>query len=116
MDWVNKRTDRREALKRLAGMAAMSLGSSMALGADAVPSRGKRMGVVAHSYHLRRSSRNSSLKYPPFKDAIELLEHCHSLGAGGAQVGVDGWQAAFGKRVRFGCRKANRTCRRLNRT
>ena len=100
MRWLNQTTNRRDALKRLSGVAALSLGAPLIRGAESAPSRGKRLGVVVYSYHLRRSSQNSSTQYPPFKDAIELLEHCHSLGAGGAQVGVHGWQAAFGKRVR----------------
>ncbi len=58
------------------------------------------MGIVVYSYSIRRSSRNLSKRYPPFKDAIELMDHCHSIGAGGFQVGVQGWEKAFARNVR----------------
>ncbi len=58
------------------------------------------MGVVVFSYHLRRSSKNDSKRYPRFENAIELLEHCSEIGAGGLQVGVSGWETVFAKKVR----------------
>ncbi len=59
-----------------------------------------RMGIVVHSYGLRWNSKVESEKYPGFANAIDLLEHCHSIGAGGVQVGVKNWTPDFGKKVR----------------
>lgn len=58
------------------------------------------MGVVVHSYASRWNSKASSKKYPAFTDAIGMMEHCHSIGAGGVQVMVRGWDNKFSDRVR----------------
>jgi sugar phosphate isomerase/epimerase len=60
----------------------------------------ERMGIVVHSYGIRWNSKIESTKYPGFSDAIELIEHCHAIGAGGVQVGVGNWSADFAKKVR----------------
>lgn len=86
-------------LKRL-GAGMLSFAAPRSLPALEPRSRGKRMGVVVSSYRIRRSNKNNSVRYPPFRDAIELLEHCHSYGAGGVQVGVFGWETVFAKKVR----------------
>jgi hypothetical protein len=62
------------------------------------------MGIVVHSYGNRWNSKIESKKYPGFKDAVELMEHCHQIGAGGVQVGVSKWTGDFGKKVRAGAR------------
>lgn len=90
---------RREML-RTAGSALTALALGQSLYAASNASRGKRMGVVIFSYHLRNSSKNDSQRYPRFKDAIELLEHCHAYGAGGVQVGVNDWERVFARKVR----------------
>lgn len=58
------------------------------------------MGVVVHSYGKRFRSDNTSEKHPPFRDAMDLLRHCHTLGAGGVQTGLRGWTEAFAGQVR----------------
>lgn len=58
------------------------------------------MGVVVHSYASRWHSKVESKKYPGFFNAIDLLEHCHQIGAGGVQVGVNGWTTDFARKVR----------------
>ena len=58
------------------------------------------MGVVVHSYGSRWRSKVSSQKYPGFADAIDLVVHCHQIGAGGVQVTVKGWTEDFAKKVR----------------
>lgn len=58
------------------------------------------MGVVVHSYGSRWNSKVESQKYPGFSNAIELLEHCHQIGAGGIQVVVRDWTADFAKKLR----------------
>ncbi len=58
------------------------------------------MGVVVHSYASRWQSKVKSQKYPGFSNAIDLMEHCHKIGAGGVQVIVRDWTADFAKKVR----------------
>ena len=59
-----------------------------------------RMGVVVHSYATRWNPKVESKKYPGFANAIELLEHCHTIGAGGIQVVVKNWTSDFAKKIR----------------
>jgi sugar phosphate isomerase/epimerase len=59
-----------------------------------------RMGVVVHSYGSRWQSKLKSQKYPGFSNAIDLMEHCQQIGAGGVQVVVRDWTADFAKNVR----------------
>ena len=58
------------------------------------------MGVVVHSYGMRWGSKVESVKYPGFTDALDLMRHCHSIGAGGIQTMVGGWAEDFAKKVR----------------
>lgn len=79
--------------------------ASMGVLATAMPSLpnflvDKRMGIVVHSYWSRWNSKTDSQKYPGFTNALQLLEHCHQLGGGGIQVGINGWSKDFAKKVR----------------
>jgi sugar phosphate isomerase/epimerase len=58
------------------------------------------MGIVVHSYGNRWNSKVSSSKYPGFTNAVDLLEHCHKIGAGGMQVVVKDWSTDLTKKVR----------------
>ena len=58
------------------------------------------MGIVVHSYGARWNSKVPSEKYPGFENALQLIEHCHQIGAGGVQVGVNNWTSDFAKKVR----------------
>ncbi|QDK80701.1 sugar phosphate isomerase/epimerase [Spirosoma sp. KCTC 42546] len=82
-------------------MQKASVGA-MALSFPTVPEffADKRMGIVVHSYWMRWNSKVESQKYPAFTNALELLDHCSQLGAGGVQVIVNGWSADFAKKVR----------------
>lgn len=62
--------------------------------------KGTPMGVVVHSYASRWNSKSESKNFPGFYNAIDLLEHCHKIGAGGVQVGVKNWTTDFAKKVR----------------
>jgi sugar phosphate isomerase/epimerase len=55
---------------------------------------------VVHSYASRWNPKVESKKYPGFMNAIDLIEHCHQIGAGGVQVGVKDWTTDFAKKVR----------------
>ena len=58
------------------------------------------MGIIVHSYAHRWNSKADSTKYPGFSSAIDLMEHCHQIGAGGIQVIVRDWGKDFSKKVR----------------
>jgi sugar phosphate isomerase/epimerase len=60
----------------------------------------KKMGIVVHSYGLRWNSKAKSRTYPAFENAMQLLEHCHSIGAGGMQVGVNNWTSSFAQSLK----------------
>jgi sugar phosphate isomerase/epimerase len=59
-----------------------------------------KLGIVVHSYANRWKPKTESTKYPGFRSALDLLEHCASIGAAGIQVQVDGWTADFSRKVR----------------
>ena len=95
--------NRRDLIKRMAATAAL-LGLAPQLPAlHHMANRGKRMGIVIHSYAFRASRNQRSQTYPPFKDAVELLEHVHTYGAGGVQTRTSGWTKAFAHRIRRTC-------------
>ncbi|WP_291784334.1 sugar phosphate isomerase/epimerase family protein [Cecembia sp.] len=60
----------------------------------------RKMGIVVHSYGLRWNSTVSSQNFPGFQNALQLLGHCHTLGAGGIQVGVQNWNRDFASQLR----------------
>lgn len=59
-----------------------------------------RMGVVVHSYGNRWNSKAGSQTYPGFTSALDLLDHCHQIGAGGIQVVIKDWTDDFARSVR----------------
>ena len=59
-----------------------------------------RFGVADASYMMRRYRNMESEAYPPFINAMQMIDHCASLGFGGMQVGVGGWDAEFAKKIR----------------
>jgi sugar phosphate isomerase/epimerase len=61
---------------------------------------GRRMGIVVHSYGHRWESKLSSTRYPGFRNALDLLNHCRDIGAGGIQVVVRNWTQDFSKKMR----------------
>ncbi|GAB3905776.1 hypothetical protein GCM10028803_37140 [Larkinella knui] len=87
--------DRREFLqKSSAGFLALSL--------PKIPAflKGVPMGIVVHSYGSRYQSKTESKKYPGFANALDLIDHCKEIGAGGVQTVVRDWSADFAKKVR----------------
>lgn len=80
-------------------IASVSAAVSMR-GALALPTAPKRMGIVIHSYGRRWQGKYSSVKYPPFVTALDVLDHCREIGAAGLQIGVDGWTGEFARKVR----------------
>lgn len=64
---------------------------------------GKRMGIVIHSYWKRWQGKYSSIKNPPFQNALDVLDHVRDLGVGALQIMVDGWTTEFAGKVRATC-------------
>ncbi|TDB68287.1 sugar phosphate isomerase/epimerase [Arundinibacter roseus] len=59
-----------------------------------------QMGIVVHSYASRWNSKTPSSTFPGFTNALDLMQHCHQIGAGGIQVVVRDWGDEFSKKVR----------------
>ena len=98
---------RRDYLKNLVSVA-IALGITHALPAiHHAAKRGKRLGVVIHSYSIRNSKRNTVQQYPRFIDAIDFLNHIHALGAGGIQTSISGWSKTLASRLRNRCEALN---------
>jgi sugar phosphate isomerase/epimerase len=88
--------NRRKFIQQSAtGAAALSLSRSALSFFDHT-----RMGIVVHSYWHRWGSKVTSGPYAGFQNALELIEHCHQIGAGGIQVGVGSWVEGYAKKVR----------------
>lgn len=68
-----------------------------------VASRRKRMGIVIHSYSKRWMGKYSSVKFPPFRNALDVLDHVRAVGPGGLQIMVSGWTSGFAKEMRAAC-------------
>lgn len=88
---------RRDFLKK-SGLAAAAMAfpfSALPRSLEDVP-----MGVVVHSYGFRYGSKVESSNFPGFQNALDLMRHCHTIGAGGIQTTVGGWAADFAKKVR----------------
>lgn len=59
-----------------------------------------KIGLVVYSYWQRWQGNYSSLKAPPFRDALDVLDHVQSLNIGSLQIMVDGWSMEFAQKVR----------------
>lgn len=100
MNELSQRMNRRSAIRKLTATATF-LGLAPSLPAlHHGANRGKRLGIVIHSYAFRGNQNQQSSKYPPFNDALDFLEHVHTYGAGGVQTKVSGWSKDFAKRLR----------------
>ncbi len=59
-----------------------------------------QIGLVIHSYWQRWRGKYASDTRPPFTDAIQVLEHCKTLGVTSLQIMVDKWTEEFAGKVR----------------
>jgi sugar phosphate isomerase/epimerase len=75
---------------------------AMALSLPRIPGffKSSPMGIVVYSFSRRFNPKMENENYPMFTDAIDLLEHCHEIGAGGIQTGVNDWNKEFSKKFR----------------
>lgn len=58
-----------------------------------------RFGVAEAGYHMRWYGKNDSTVYPPFGNALDMLDHCHAIGFGGVQVNVRNWDKQMVKEI-----------------
>lgn len=77
--------------------AAITLVAVGASAAEPKP-RPKRLGVSTNTYGVRW--RNGTTELPAFKDSLDLLDYCVTLGAGGAQILVSRWTNDYARQVR----------------
>jgi sugar phosphate isomerase/epimerase len=89
--------DRRDFIQKT-GLAALAM--AFPLPTFPMNLEGVSMGIVVHSYGARWNSKVPSEKYPGFENALQLIDHCYQIGAGGVQVGVNNWTSDFAKKVR----------------
>jgi sugar phosphate isomerase/epimerase len=61
---------------------------------------GRKLGLVIHSLWHRWQGDYSSVKIPPLKEAVEVLDHCRELGCGGLQTTVKGWTLEEARQLR----------------
>ena len=93
--------NRRDFLGTTASALALSPLHKLAPAHQFIPARpGKRMGISIASYAIRWNAKDQVEAYPAFTDALQVLAHSHSLGAGGVQTGVRGWAEGFAGKVR----------------
>ena len=61
---------------------------------------GKRLGLAIHSYSNRWKAKPTSLKYPPFQDVLDVMDHCHSIGVSSLQISVQDWDRDKAQKAR----------------
>lgn len=91
-----------EGMKRRPFVTALLAASALPVRAAAsVPDR--RLGLVIASYSHRWKGKYSNVRIPPFKDALDVLDHIRSLDFGCLQTGVEGWTLDLAKQIRQTC-------------
>jgi len=92
-------TTRRTFLQQSSTLVA-AIGLTPALPLRLEPAvRRSAMGVAGSSYAIRWRS-GASNKIPGFENALQMLTHCESIGAGGVQIGSGNWSRDFTGKVR----------------
>ncbi len=59
-----------------------------------------QMGITLWSYNLRWKQRTDDPAKPGWHNALDVLDHCHQIGAGCLQIGVRQWTDDFANQVR----------------
>jgi 3-oxoisoapionate decarboxylase len=89
---------RREMLRIVATSAAGTLLFAPRL--FAVSPRPKRIGIGMHSYGFHWRAAQNRSPAAKFSDALEFLEYCHGLGAGGVQVTIKSREIQYARQIR----------------
>jgi sugar phosphate isomerase/epimerase len=64
---------------------------------------GQRLGLAIQSYAHRWKSSHSSLKYPAFRDALDVMDHGREIGVGSLQIDMTDWDRDLAQKVRSSC-------------
>ena len=83
----------------LAITATAACGISPSLRGTVIPKR-RKLGLTIWSYNIRWKQRKPNAPKPGWRNALDVLDHCHDLGAGCLQIGVNNWSNDFAKQVR----------------
>ena len=79
--------------------ATAGLAANAAAGITAT-AQTKRLGLTIWSYSHRWKQRRPDAPKPGWRNALDVLDHCHDLGAGCLQIGVRDWTNDFIGQVR----------------
>ena len=90
---------RRELLKRLAAATGMIAGAPLLSAAEISAGR-KRLGIGMHSYGFHWQAGRDQSPQAKFSDALDFLEYCHTLGAGGVQVTIRSRDKEYAQKIR----------------
>ncbi len=63
------------------------------------------MGMSQATYAVRWKHKENVAAFPSFENALDVIDHCVEINAGGAQLGVGGWTKTFAREVRKKCEK-----------
>jgi 3-oxoisoapionate decarboxylase len=89
---------RREMLRILSAGAAGAILSTPRV--FAVSPRPKRLGIGMHSYGFQWRAAQDGAREAKFSDALEFVDYCHGLGAGGVQVTIKSRDAQYARQIR----------------
>lgn len=76
------------------------MGTAPLVHSAAAPRRAT-LGIAENSYSQR--TRRGSGAHPRFRRGVDLFRHCRDIGAGGAQLRIDGWDRVIAGDVRAIC-------------
>ena len=65
--------------------------------------KSERMGMSQATYAVRWKHKENVRAYPSFESALDVIDHCIEIKAGGSQLGVGGWTKDFARKVRKKC-------------
>jgi 3-oxoisoapionate decarboxylase len=89
---------RREMLRMLSAGAAGAVLSTPRV--FAVSPRRKRLGIGMHSYGFQWRAAQDGAREAKFSDALEFVDYCHGLGAGGVQVTIKSRDPQYARQIR----------------
>jgi sugar phosphate isomerase/epimerase len=76
------------------------LASDPSLGRAQTPVLRSSLGIGMHSYGFHWKAAREKPSTAPFSDALDFLEYCHGLGAGGVQVTIASKEPGYAQRIR----------------
>lgn len=81
----------------LLSLPAMLAASRSALAANI---REQRLGLAIQSYAQRWKGNHSSIKYPAFRDVLDVMDHGREIGIGSLQIDMANWDRNLAQKVR----------------